>query len=83
MANGKFHNERIAIGQTMRRIRLEAGLSLRQLAARCTIDHADIARMEKALINPRLGNVLELAMALNVQPEDFFSGELKKVRPSH
>ncbi|WP_346318231.1 helix-turn-helix transcriptional regulator [Chitinophaga sp. YIM B06452] len=67
----------------MRRIRLEAGLSLRQLAARCTIDHADIARMEKALINPRLGNVLELAMALNVQPEDFFSGELKKVRPSH
>ena len=78
MANGKFHNERAAIGQTMRKIRLEAGLSLRQLAARCTIDHADIARMEKAIINPQLANVLELAMALNVPPEVFFTGELKR-----
>ncbi|WP_162946384.1 helix-turn-helix domain-containing protein [Chitinophaga barathri] len=74
--------ERVAIGQTIRKIREAAGFSLRELAALSEVDHADIARIEKAETNAGLANILELAFALKVPPEDFFTGDLKKIKPS-
>lgn len=82
MANGKHFQERAAIGRTIRSIRRKAGLSLRQLAALCTIDHADIGRIENARTNAGLGQLIELAITLGVPPEDFFTGELKKIKRS-
>lgn len=74
MANGNQHIERKAIGLNIRKIRLSAGLSLRRLAALCRVDHADISKIERADVDPQLSTLLELAEALSVHPNSFFTG---------
>lgn len=50
----------------LRQERERAGLSLRQLAALCGVEHSDIARIERGEIDPRLSTLMELAEALDI-----------------
>jgi transcriptional regulator with XRE-family HTH domain len=74
MALDKRVEQRIKVGQNIRRIRLSLNLSLAKVAAKCNIDSADIGRYERADKNMELHTVLELAEALNVKPAEFFEG---------
>jgi transcriptional regulator with XRE-family HTH domain len=53
-------------GANLRRIRIQKGLSQRDLSALCNVDNADISRMENGDINVTLNTVAQLADALEV-----------------
>lgn len=54
------------IGNNLRRIRLEKGLSQQDLANRCDVERAKISRIENATEDFMLSTLLELASALEV-----------------
>jgi transcriptional regulator with XRE-family HTH domain len=54
------------IGNNLRRIRLEKGLSQQHLANRCDVERAKISRIENASEDFMLSTLLELAFALEV-----------------
>ena len=62
-------------GDNLRRIRTGKGLSQRDLSAMCTIDNADISRMENGEINVTLKTVAQLADALDVPLIKFLKKE--------
>lgn len=64
------------LGENIKRIRMEKGLSLRQMAAYCTIDYSDIAKIEKGTINITLLTLVQLAKALEVQPGEIIDFEI-------
>jgi transcriptional regulator with XRE-family HTH domain len=70
MTIGKRHRERIAIGQAIRMIRERKGLSLRQVAMRCDVDYADIARIENGKKDSRISTFIELGVGLELGPEE-------------
>jgi len=53
-------------GENLRRIRMEKGLSQRDLSSLCNIDNADISRMENGQVNVSLNTISQLADALEV-----------------
>ena len=56
-------------GQNLKAIREDKGMSQRNLAATCTIDHSDISKIEKGERNITILTILELANALEVKPK--------------
>ena len=54
------------IGNNLRRIRLEKGLSQQDLANRCDVERAKISRIENASEDFMLSTLLELAIALDI-----------------
>lgn len=57
-------------GKNLKRLREERGLSLRDVAQNCTIDHSDIAKYERGQTSPTYLSILELAKGLEVEPAD-------------
>lgn len=53
-------------GRHLKTIRKNKKLSLRKLAAKCNIEHADITRYEKGEINLTLKSIIELSKGLEV-----------------
>ena len=53
-------------GRHLSTLRKDKKLSLRKLAAKCNIEHADIVRYEKGEINMTLLTIIELAKGLEV-----------------
>lgn len=53
----------------MKNIRETKGISQRELASLCTIDHSDISKIEKGDRNVTILTVLELANALEIKPK--------------
>jgi transcriptional regulator with XRE-family HTH domain len=60
------------IGRNLTKARKSRNLSLRQLSALCTVDHAHIGKIEKGQSNVTIGTICELADALEIDPEDLF-----------
>lgn len=56
----------ITVGQNIRRIRTEKGLSQEKFAAVASFDRTYISLVERGLRNPSLLNLLRIAGALNV-----------------
>lgn len=54
------------IGNTLKKIRLGKGLSLRDLAANCSIDHSDIGKIERGEVNATMLTMHQLAQGLDV-----------------
>jgi transcriptional regulator with XRE-family HTH domain len=55
----------------LRSLRLAAGLTQLELAARSAITHEAISRLELATRSPRAETIRRLAAALEVEPVDF------------
>jgi transcriptional regulator with XRE-family HTH domain len=53
-------------GRHLQSLRKSKSLSLRKLAAKCNIDHADIVRYEKRDINMSLYSLIELSISLEI-----------------
>jgi len=54
------------IGDTLKKIRLGKGLSLRDLAANCSVDHSDIGKIERGETNATMLTMHQLAKGLDV-----------------
>ncbi len=65
----------ILFGKKIEELRVEKGLSYRQLAQRCGVDHSNISKIEKGEINIRLSTILELAIGLEKNPKELFNFE--------
>jgi len=66
------------IGTLIKKARIAKKLSLRNLAALCTVDHSDIAKIEKGQVNITLLTMYDLAEALDIEPKMLLDFELKK-----
>ena len=73
MKSGEGQHILTAFGNNLKKIRNSKGLSLRALAAACTsLDHSDIAKIERGETNATLLTILQLARGLDVSPEELF-----------
>lgn len=59
-------------GDNLRKLREARGLSLRNLAAQCRLDHSDISRIERGEKNITILTILELAKGLDIHPKKLF-----------
>jgi len=67
---------RIAFGKRVENFRKKLGLSYRQLAQKCDIDHSNISKIEKGEVDIRISTIQELAKGLEVHPRELFDFEL-------
>lgn len=61
------------LGELVARLRQQAGLSIRGLAATANVDIANISRMERGESIPKPATLQRLAAALNANPADLFA----------
>ncbi len=66
---------RRAFGQTLRQLRLAAGLTPTRLARKCRVSPATINKAESGITEPRLSLILILCGGLGITP-DTLIGEL-------
>jgi transcriptional regulator with XRE-family HTH domain len=63
----------VQIGDKIRKIRTERGLSQEFLANECDVDYSQINRMELGKVNFSVSFLSKIASALKVQPRDLLS----------
>jgi len=61
-------NVRAILAWNVRRLRVQAGWSQEELAARAGLDRTYISALEREIWNVSLGNIEKLAQALSVEP---------------
>lgn len=61
------------VGQNVRRLRSEQGLTQEQYAERCGFSQQYISDLERGLRNPTVVTLYELALALGATPIDLLS----------
>ncbi|MBS0029473.1 helix-turn-helix domain-containing protein [Chitinophaga sp. 22321] len=61
----------IEIGKRVKSLRESKGLSLRQLAAICDVDHAKIHALEAGKLNFTFSTLIKIAKGLETQVGDF------------
>jgi transcriptional regulator with XRE-family HTH domain len=59
-------------GDALRRLRLEAKFSQEELAERAGIDRSYLGAIERGEHNLALLNIIKIAIALNIQPQQLF-----------
>lgn len=75
MAENHKKQFQIKFGQRLSFLREERGLTLRQVAQNCDLDHSDIGKYEKGEVSIQLKTIYELAKGLEVQPKELFNFE--------
>jgi quercetin dioxygenase-like cupin family protein/ribosome-binding protein aMBF1 (putative translation factor) len=63
------------VGEKVRAVREERGLSLKDISQRTDLDVALLEKIEKGKVNPPLGTVIKLAKALDMKMGYLISGE--------
>jgi len=63
---------RLAFGRKVEEFRKNLGLSYRQLAQKCDVDHSNISKIEKGEVDVRISTIQELAKGLEVNPKELF-----------
>ena len=64
---------RIAFGKKVEKFRKNLGLSYRELAQKCDVDHSNISKIEKGEVDLRLSTIQELAKGLGINPQELFN----------
>ena len=59
------------VGANLRNIRLRAGVSQEELALRANLERAYVGGIERAVRNPTISVLQDLAAALHVDPREF------------
>ena len=75
MANENKKDHLIKFGHHLKALRKSKNLSLRKLATKCNIEHADIVRYEKGEINITLMSLIELARGLEISAKELLDFE--------
>lgn len=56
------------LGNHLRKLREDKGLTLRELSSACSIDYSNILKIEQGKINVTFTTILDLASALELHP---------------
>lgn len=73
--DGSINNEvQTVIGDNIRRVRLERGISQRDLAAWCNFESSNLSRIEGGRTNLTVGNLVKIARALEVDVTELLRG---------
>lgn len=64
-------------GVHLQKIRLDKGLSLREVAQNCDLDDSNISKMEHGRFNVQISTIYELAKGLNLHPADLLKYEFE------
>lgn len=64
---------RLAFGKRVEKFRKSLGLSYRQLAQKCDVDHSNISKIEKGEVDLRISTIYELSKGLEVHPQELFN----------
>lgn len=64
---------RLAFGKRVEKFRKSLGLSYRQLAQKCDVDHSNISKIEKGEVDLRISTIYELSKGLEVRPQELFN----------
>jgi transcriptional regulator with XRE-family HTH domain len=70
MVSESDREQLIQFGKHLKSLRLSKKLSFRKMALLCNLDYADIKRFESGRVNITLLTILQLAKALNVEPDE-------------
>lgn len=70
--NEKHKESEVQVGERIRNLREDLGLSLKEMEARCGISSSLISQIENHLISPPLGTLIKLSKALGVEVGYFF-----------
>lgn len=62
----------VNIGERLKRVRLERGYTLKDVAAKSGYSKALISRIENGNVSPSINSLLKIAAALEVKPHDLF-----------
>lgn len=65
------------LGENIKTIRTEKGLSQSELSSMSGVERSQISRIEKGLVNPRAETIAQIAVALNLDVSILFSKEKK------
>jgi transcriptional regulator with XRE-family HTH domain len=76
MENRKFQE---ALGDRIKRIRLEKNMSQTLLASQCGIEKANLSRIESGQANPTVLTLLKISVALNVPVAEFFKHDVQQL----
>ena len=74
MENRKFQE---ALGDRIKRIRLDKNMSQTLLANQCGIEKANLSRIESGQANPTVLTLLKISAALQVPVVEFFKYEIQ------
>ncbi len=69
---------RLAFGKRVEKFRKSQGLSYRQLAQKCDVDHSNISKIEKGEVDLRISTIYELSKGLEVHPQELFNFKLNE-----
>jgi transcriptional regulator with XRE-family HTH domain len=70
-----MNNAPFNLGDTIRRMRIERNLALKDVAASSGFSKALISRIEHNLVSPPLATLYRISQVLNVRMKDFFESE--------
>ncbi|RJP18024.1 MAG: helix-turn-helix domain-containing protein [Candidatus Abyssobacteria bacterium SURF_5] len=62
----------VNIGERLKKVRLEKGYTLKDVAAKSGYSKALISRIENGNVSPSINSLLKIASALEVKPHDLF-----------
>jgi transcriptional regulator with XRE-family HTH domain len=63
-----------ALGQRVRRFRMDASLTQAELASRAELNPTEVSLIERGGRELRFGTILKLAVALEIQPGELMDG---------
>lgn len=69
---------RLAFGKSIEKFRKSQGLSYRQLAQKCDVDHSSISKIEKGEVDLRISTIYELSKGLEVHPQELFDFKINE-----
>lgn len=63
---------RTAFGKKVKNYRKKLGLSYRELAQKCDVDHSNISKIEKGEVDLRISTIQQLAKGLEIHAKELF-----------
>lgn len=73
MKYAKHHIGINKFGATLKKIRLEKGISQEQLANDCNVEVSQISRIERGVINTSISMAYIISDAMNIKVKDLFT----------
>lgn len=67
---------RTTFGKKVEKFRKKLGLSYRELAQKCDVDHSNISKIEKGEVDLRISTIQELAKGLGIHPKELFDFDI-------
>jgi transcriptional regulator with XRE-family HTH domain len=67
-----------AFGNRLRDVRKEKGISQEELSYLADVEHSQISRIERGVINTSLSQIFQIAKALKIHPKELLNFEIEK-----